>query len=83
MEKVKETNEMRHEKTYISPAVKVRAIEMEDSLLAAASLTTGSTKSLTVVNPDGYQNGFITSDDIGAKGDNTSGGWDDWDEDGD
>lgn len=75
---------MRHEKTYVSPTIKVRPIEMEDSLLAATTnLTTGSTKSLTVKNPDAYLNGYITSDEIGAKADNTSGGWDDWDEDGD
>lgn len=75
---------MRHEKAYVSPTIKVRPIEMEDSLLAATTnLTTGPTKSLTVVEPDNSSNGYITVDDIGAKADNTSGGWDDWDEDGD
>lgn len=60
---------MKKNMTYIAPTIKVRTIEAEDGLLAASGLE------LSVKTTE-----ITSADDIGAKANNTSDGWDDWGE---
>lgn len=62
-------------KPYIQPNIKSLLIDSTDGILAAASPTT-----MTIGTRSNNPHGVTSSDDIGAKADNTSDGWDDWGE---
>lgn len=61
-------------KSYIQPNIKSLLIDSTDGILAAASPT------MTIDTRRSNPHGVTSSDDIGAKADNTSDGWDDWGE---
>lgn len=62
---------MKDKRKYVQPSVKARVIDMEDPLLQVSG---GKKGKLSLVEGD------LDTDDIGAKADNTSDGWDDWEE---